>query len=449
MVVKMNVGKRNSSDLYVAFDIGSSRIRLAAGYVDDDLQVEVIYYNECKSQGVQKATISNLSLLSKRLTLLSQDFLEKTGFDISHCILGISGKHIESKNEQNYTLVSGNRVSLKDVKGLLTSISHVKTQEGYHLIHTEPQVFLVDNYEVENPVDLNTTRLEVKVHVIACLSDQEKNLRDAIGKVSSNIKVDAIAYNGLVASDLVLTEAEKEIGVIFLDIGAGAINVALYDRKKLVQTFALGIAGNDIIHHIATTYGIPFVDAESILVNHARASYDILTPEELNNSLRLKANFAQDVENEVIIPYDDLTKRIELCLKTIFNRIRDRIDNFYKDNPGANLSLGAGAVVSGGLANLKGLDYILRKELAPYNVPINKWRKGYARGVNVNSNAIVRTIDNKDNALAQPDKVVVLGLLRYAKKYKNSFMSQAEEISTSNGVKGTIDKLVNWFKHEF
>lgn len=388
---KANAKQANAQDPLVAIDIGTCNVRLIAGMVSEKGEITVKYYNERESQGMVNGSVSDLNALSEVISQLVQDYEQETQNTFTHCIVGISGKHIESRNEMGEATVPTHTITENDRKNALQHASSIKIADYKHLIHVIPQAYMTDamrdNYESEksayiiNPIGMSAMRLSVGVHLIACDEDQENNLKAAVESLSPDVVVDQVIFNGIAAADAVLTQAEKDIGVCLVDFGGGTVNVAVYNDSKLILTFGLGLGGQSITKEIATHFGLPLK-----LANVIKCNFGIAHPAFLDESEQTLISISTvdgDTDNDkVLVMPHDLANSICYKLSDIFAMIINRIDN-YSRTLKEPIALGAGFVLTGGVSQTRGMAMLATNKLCPKeNVSFSgKTRVGLPRGV--------------------------------------------------------------------
>ncbi|MCV5648639.1 cell division protein FtsA, partial [Escherichia coli] len=84
------------------------------------------------------------------------------------------------------------------------------------------------------PLGLSGVRMEVSVHLISCHNDMARNIIKAVERCG--LKVEQLVFSGLAASNAVITEDERELGVCVVDIGAGTMDVAIWTGGALRHT---------------------------------------------------------------------------------------------------------------------------------------------------------------------------------------------------------------------
>ncbi len=434
--------KKDNSNLIVAIDMGTSRLRILAANVSAEGHVNVIGFLEGPSAGISNGAVSDLSLLSNALTTLVQNFETEFNINLERLVIGIAGRHIESRNEHGTTTVLSRTVTALDRDKAIESAKSVRLTEGSHIIHVIPQNYEIDSStDISNPIGLYAMRLDVRVHLISCNRDQENNFRSSIDRLSPNCKVDSVIYNGLAASHAVLTESEKEIGVCLVDIGAGTINVAVYDNKQLIITFGINRGGDAITRAIASFYGIPLNIAEQLKIAYGTAHTDLLTEEERNMQVSVPVNTGDGTQETYTISVLQLASTISYVLLDLMRSISDRIEHISREmNKG--FLLGAGFVLTGGVAQTRGIDIVA----SHYLVPNNYKNDGTIRPVKVKI-GVPRSTSGSD-MVNTPDKAVIVGLARFANQ---EYCQEKESLigDDSNKVKSVVRKIKDWFSKEF
>ena len=422
--------------LLIGIDIGTSWLRLIAGTVDADGAVTVRFYREVKSSGMNAGSVSDLFALSDALTLLMQDVEPKLGHALDHCLLGIAGRHIESRNEHGTATVQNRIVSRVDRDHCIENARSVKLTEGNHIIHVIPQFYTCDNgSEIINPIGLSAMRVEVQVHIISCSRDQENNLRSAIQRVSSDVMIDRFVFTGIAAADAVLSLDDKNIGVCLIDYDAGTVNVAVYDRQRLIISFGLERGGNAITRAIALRYGLPLSLAEEIKCKYGAASSTLLSESDRKMSLQVSVGGADGQDEKVFISKADLADVIASGLQDVFNAVSDQIEHCSRDM-GIVLNLGAGFVLTGGVAKTRSIEKLATLALSPNGYDLVKVKVGNPRGVTW-----------CDDSPVGPDKAVSVGLLRFGRSDLDDRL-QGEQGAQQEKGSSLWAKIKEWFHKE-
>lgn len=433
---KAVANQAKAQDPLVAVDIGTSKIRLIAGSVLETGEVEVSYFAETPSAGITNSSVSDLNKLADKLSTLIHEYEATTEKTFTHCVIGISGRHIESKNEDGTTTVPSRKVTEADRENAIEQARMSKFSEFKHIIHVIPQTYSIEGTtDISNPIGLSALRLGVGVHLIACNEDQESNLRTAFEMLSQQFTVDHVIYNGIAAADAVLTQEEKDIGVCLIDIGGGSINVSVYDQSKLVVTFGVEQGGLRITRDIATRYGMALSRAEFIKLKYGVAHPELLQDDEKDVILRL-ANGPDKEKDLLFIQRSDLATTVGLSLMDMLKLISDRLDRVRRST-NMSLTIGAGFVITGGVASTPGIATLAANVIAAgENTQRMKVKVGIPRGV-ISDNV----------AVTSPDCATAIGLLRFGHSLNQDQYRKSHVEQDRNKGNGVISKSYNWAKN--
>ena len=204
------------------------------------------------------------------------------GVEIDSVHLALSGPHIKGFNSRGVIAVAGkNReITREDVRRAIDAAKAVSLPTGREILHVLPQDFVVDEQDgIGAPVGMTGARLEVNVHIVTGSQSSTQNIVACVNR--AGVAVAETVVEQLAASESVLTEDEKELGVALVDIGGGTTDIAIYERGSLWHTAVIGIGGDHFTNDIAVGLRTPVPDAEKIkrkcgcaLVGHGRRGRD-------------------------------------------------------------------------------------------------------------------------------------------------------------------------------
>ncbi len=446
-------GAKSVDDSLVAIDIGTSKVRIISGTVKKDGQVEILGYSESKSRGVNKGAITDISELSAVLTEVIQQFNKNFSMNVQHCIVGIPGCFIKSQMQEGTATVQSGYVTIRD-RNLAIENARAGTNlgEDEEIIHTLPQNYHTQtSEEVINPIGQYAKRLTVEAQIISCKRGHVANLNNVLSSVSSDIQVDSKIYNGIAAADAVLTESEKEIGVSLIDIGGGTVSVNVYDNKRMIFSFGFPSGGDGITQQIAKNMGISLDMAEQLKVQFGLADPGLIPQDKQNVRLKFKQSSMYQRDDDNSISYSQLSIIIHEELKQLFQRIIYTISDFASSN-GKSLNLGAGFVLTGGVANTVGIEYVLEEVVRELYVsqdsayPMNKIKVRIAQPLGLVGGQENSSIGG--SSLLSPDKAVAVGLLRSGRSLIEEKIFY-ENNSEKQKKKSIIRSIRDWISHEF
>ena len=459
------VAKSDKEELITALDIGSSHLRLLSGYVGPDKQIRIRGYKEIKSAGYSNGEINDIGKLAGSIASIVQQFQNEYGIEVKDVVTGVPGHVIQGENQQGNITVSSGQVTETDrnraIENAAAGLQQLNRND-FVVIHKNPQNYSTESSEnIVNPIGFYAKRLDVNVHFIGCKGLYKKNIEQAVSMISSNIHTKNVIYVGNAVSAAAITENEKEIGVIQADIGGGTISFTVYDAGKQLISQGISDGGDYITNSIAREFAIPKPSAEELKLKYGIASPDIIPDDQKNYQIKVEVptQFTNQTE-EVTITLGELSAVIYRCLGSMFELLFQRITSHGKSFL-KSLDIGAGVVLTGGTAMLRGIDTVLSDYINYYTQnPANEFlhcnskvRIGVPVGLRMCDDIRIPNELRSSMApgiAARPDQAVVFGLLRVAKfdnleQYSNS---RSRNDDSDEVGKGFFGNFKNWVKRE-
>ena len=254
-----------NADIVVGIDIGSSKIATLIGRVDEDV-INILGVSESPSKGVKKGQIVNIEEASDAINASLDSAERMAGHSIDRVFVSVSGVNIESQNSKGVVAVSqpNGEISEYDVERVLEAAGAVSLPSTREIIHVIPKTFTVDGEGgIKDPVGMSGVRLEVDTHIITANSAGVKNIEKILSS-EAGVNVQSLVFAGLASSLSVLSETEKELGVVLADIGAGVTNIAIYVDGALSYTSVIPIGARHITNDLAIGLKISLESAEKI-----------------------------------------------------------------------------------------------------------------------------------------------------------------------------------------
>lgn len=459
------VAKSDKEELITALDIGSSSLRLLAGYVLPDRQIMVRGYKEIKSAGYSNGEINDIGKLATSIASIVQHFQNEYGIEVKNVVTGVPGHVIQGENQQGNITVSSGQVTETDRNRAIENAAaglQLLNRNDFVVIHKNPQNYSTESSEnIINPIGFYAKKLDVNVHFIGCKGLYKKNIEQAISMISSNIHTKNVIYVGNAVSASAITENEKEIGVIQADIGGGTVSFTVYDGGKQLISQGIPDGGDYITNQIAREFAIPKQTAEKIKLVYGTASPDLIPDEQKNFQIKVEipTQFSNKKE-EVTITLAELSSVIYRCLGSMFDLLFQRISSYARANLNS-LDIGAGVVLTGGTARLHNIDKVLSDYISYYTQnPANEFfhcnnkvRVGVPLGVRMCDGVQIPNElrdDRTSGIVVKPDQATVFGLLRVAKfenleQYSNS--KNRDDYEDENAMTG-FAKIRRWIKRE-
>jgi cell division protein FtsA len=397
----------SKKEQYVAaIDIGTTKIVAIVGKKNENGKIEILGLSKALSRGVKRGVVLNIEETVSAIQTTVDDVQKRSGIQFSEVFVGIAGQHIKSMKNRGYITRDAydDEIKKEEVFKLIEDMHKIHIDIGEEIIHVIPQNFIVDNETgIKSPIGMCGKRLEANFHIVIGQVAAAKNIEKCIRK--ANLTVKDLILEPLASSDAVLTEDEKEAGVVLVDIGGGTTDVAVYYDNIIRHTAVIPFGGNVVTKDIKEGCAILQRHAEQLKIQYGSALGDI-APE----------------DKVVSIPGISGREPKEISFKSLAYIIQSRMEeiidavNFEIQNSGYADKLAAGVVITGGGAMLKHLPQLMKFKTA-MDVRIglpNEHLAGSAK-----------------NEINQPMYATSVGLIMrgfdYLETYKKSFSAGLQE----------------------
>lgn len=250
--------------IVVGVDIGTSKIVSIIAKVDEE-NVNVLGVSETRSSGVKKGQIVDIEEAVLSINSSLEGAERMAGFSASHVIASIGGDHIESLNSRGVVAISNPDAEITegDLARVIDAAKAVSLPSSREIIHVLPRSYIVDGQGgVKAPLGMTGVRLEVDTHIISASSTSIRNLEKAFSEVG--VDMDAVVFSGYSSSLAILTDTEKELGVILVDIGAGTTDISIYTEGSVAYSSVLPVGARHITNDLAIGLRISLESAEKI-----------------------------------------------------------------------------------------------------------------------------------------------------------------------------------------
>src|SRR3984893_425834 len=235
-----------SRDRYlVRIYIGTSKVAAIISEMMDDGSLEIIGIGVPEAKGIRPGAVGNLEAAVDSIKRAVDEAELMAGVEVDSVYIAISGPHIKGFNSRGVIAVAGkNReITREDVRRAIDAAKAVALPNGREILHVLPQDFVVDDQDgIGAPVGMTGARLEVNVHIVTGSQTSTQNIVACVNP--AGIAVAETVVEQLAASDSVLTDDEKELGVALVDVGGGTTDIAIYERRSLWHTAVIGVGGD-------------------------------------------------------------------------------------------------------------------------------------------------------------------------------------------------------------
>jgi cell division protein FtsA len=265
----------DQGSLIVGLEIGTSKICAVVGEVNAAGSLNLIGLGQSRSRGVRKGEIVDTSLSEEDVRNAIVEAEQMADAEIRSVYLGVTGAHLRGFNNRGvHPVVSADReITEEDVQDVIKNAKAINLPAQNHVLHAVRQHFLVDGQDgVVNPVGMLGARVEVDVHVV---HGNFNRLQNPIRVVKGlQLEVEAIVFNGLAASLALLTNEQKEMGALVIDLGGGTTNYAVYADGIIKHTGVLAVGGDHVSNDLAYGLRVSLGRAEQLKVDNGAALVD-------------------------------------------------------------------------------------------------------------------------------------------------------------------------------
>ena len=329
----------------VGLDIGTTKIACFVGTKNEHGKIEILSMGKSESLGVTRGMVSNINNTVESIKNAVEEAKSRLSGEliIRNVIVGIAGQHIKSLQHRGiYTRYqTENEISQKDIDALIEDMYRLVMQPGEAIIHVLPQEYIVDNEQgIKDPIGMSGVRLEANFHIITGQVTAAMNINKCVQRAGLEVKQTIL--EPLASAEAVLSEEEKDAGVVLVDIGGGTTDVAIFHEGIIRHTAVIPFGGNVITEDIKEGCAIMRKQAEKLKMKFGSA----LASESQENEvvcipgLRGKEPKEISVRNLASI----IQARMEEIIEHVYYEIR---------NSGYEKKLIGGIVVTGGGSQLK------------------------------------------------------------------------------------------------
>lgn len=417
----------NEKNLIVALDVGTTKVCTTIGYQDQN-GFEIIGVGSHPSYGLKKGSVVNIDKTVKSIHSSLEDAKLMAGVsDVQSATIGIAGNHIYCFNSSGVVAIKGKEITETDVARVLEAAKAVLIPSDREVLHVIPQEFRVDSTTgVKDPVGMCGSRLEAHVHIVTGKTPLIQNILKCVE--AAGIVADDIILQPIASSRSVLTQEEKELGVVLIDIGGGTTDLAVWKGGSLIHSQIIPVGGNHFTNDLAVALKIPHNEAERVKINHGS-----VLSEKLNQNAHITVHGLSGTKPREV-RLGDVAQVLGARADELFNVISKQIQE-------KNLSdlITGGYIITGGGALIKDLpelgEYILEK---PTKI-------GYPR-----------PFGGMTTVMQDPKFATVLGLLLEANKENLHPVASKKKVSknSESNFEGDLlgrfsDSLKNVFKEIF
>lgn len=373
-------------NILVGLEIGTSKVCVVVGEAKLDGPIRILGVGQAPSCGIRKGEIVDFENVHKCVREAIADAEDKSDVTIKAVFAGVTGSHIQSFNNRGCVNLPDDREEIDetDCEDVAISARDVNIPQQNAFLHTILQHYYVDGQDgVLNPVSMLGRMLEADFHIIHGVGNRIRNTVRCVKELG--IEVEDVVFNGYASAQAILTQQQKDLGALVIDIGGGTTDYVIYVDGAVKQSGVLAVGGDHITNDISMGLRIPMAKSERLKLEEGDATLGNALPGEAIY-LKDETGFAgREVERET------LNTIIHYRLREIFELLKRAVDG----EPYLPM-LGAGIVITGGCSQLRGIGALAQDV---FNIPVSVAHSKATSG-------LIAAAEN-------PQLSTAIGLLRY------------------------------------
>lgn len=364
---------KSEGKIIVGIDVGTYKVVTVIAKVVENV-VSVLGVSEVKSQGIRKGQIVDIDEAVGAINASLEAAERMAGYSASRVFVSLGGSQIECQNSRGVVAVAApqGEITENDLSRVIDAAKAISIPSTREIIHVLPRNYIVDGQEgIKDPVGMSGTRLEVDTHIISANSVSIRNLEKAFSEVG--VDVEGFVFSGYASSLSILSDTEKELGVVLVDVGSGTTDIAVYTEGSLAYSSVLAIGARHVTNDLAIGLRISLESAEKIKLflsqTHARR---VAKAEDAEEGEDAPASASQRPSDELDLTNLNLSEEIrKVSQKTLIEGIiRPRLSEICTmigleiKKSGFGGQTPAGIVLTGGGAFTVGIRDAARRTLA-------------------------------------------------------------------------------------
>jgi cell division protein FtsA len=330
-------------ELVVGIDVGTTKICTLVGEVRAE-DIFVVGVGVEPARGMKKGVVNDVPALTAAISASVHKAERSSGYEINRAFVSVAGAHIDSKNSKGVVGISSPRgVQINDLERAMEAARAIALPHNREVLHVIPRNYTLDGQDgVRSPLGMHGFRLEVEAHIVMASSTSLQNLEKCVE--GAGVHVDRFILNPLASGDIVLTDAERDMGVMVVDIGGGTTDLAIFIDGTVWHTAVISVGGWHVTNDIAQGLHLPYEIAEAVKVEYGHADPHTMDP----NEMFIVQPFGEEQMSRV--------KRADLA-QIIYDRIEELFQLVLKEAKYSAYDglLSAGIVLTGGSAQLPGI----------------------------------------------------------------------------------------------
>ncbi|WP_413577227.1 cell division protein FtsA [Bdellovibrio sp. HCB290] len=404
-------------------DIGSTKVCFVIGTVNPEGKIEVAGVGTAPNTGIRQGVVVNIEATTDSIKKAKEEAELMSGYRVDEVWVGVSGTHISSFDSKGMVAIKNREVTPSEIDRVIEAAKAVAVPTDRTVLHILPREFKVDGQDgITDPVGMSGIRLEANVHIVTGSQSAVQNTVKCVEK--AGLKIAGLVLSQLASATAVISNDEKNLGVVVVDMGGGTCNNLYFVNGSVAHSSIIPVGGSHFTHDVAVGLRTPQFAAEIL-----KKKYGCAMASMVNDNETIEVEGVGGRKSRVI-PRKDLADVIEARAEETLNLIANDIRM-----SGVMPMLGSGIVLTGGASQLDGL--IEMGEFI-FDIPVR-------RGAPLDIGGLTDVVKSGEFSAA-------VGLLQYGLSQRKDLMIQSAqelEINIGESINGLTKRLKEMFEKVF
>ncbi len=257
------------SKIVVGLDIGTTKIAAIVGRKNEHGKIEILGVGKTISIGVKRGMVANIPQTVQSIKIAVEKASSESGVNIGIVNVGIAGQHIKSLQHRGSLMRDSleEEISINDINKLTNNMYKLVMPPGEKIVDVIPQEYIIDGeFGIKEPVGMSGMHLEANFHIITGQIAAARNIEKCLNR--ANLELDNLILEPIASSEAVLSEEEKEAGVVLVDIGGGTTDVAIFQDAIIRHTAVIPFGGDIVTEDIKEGCTIIKKQAEALKIQY-------------------------------------------------------------------------------------------------------------------------------------------------------------------------------------
>ena len=336
----------SSEQIFVGLEIGTTKICVVVAEGRSEDQISILGVGETPSRGIRKGEIVDMATATECVREAILDAEEKTNVEIGNVWVAITGSHLRSLNNRGiHVLPQPGQIGQEDLDLVQTNAKEIAIPPQNIFLHTILQSYHLDgNRNVIDPLESEGMQLEADFHIVHGIKTRIHNTLRCVEALK--LEIEDVVLGSLASAQVVVTQHQKDLGVLVIDIGGGTTDFLVYQDGAVRHSGVLALGGDHITNDISVGLKLPIARAEALKLQEGSAADPADSPGGIITLRNDPGFLGCEIDRR------SLETIIHCRVREIFELVRDDLARGGGEILGM---LGAGVVITGGCAKLRGI----------------------------------------------------------------------------------------------